>query len=199
MSLTRRMFFQGGAKSRRDRLTESMFGHHYSDGGGARGFPNYELQTHEGRTVRFYDDLVKGRIVTINFMYADCTGICPSMTANLLKVQQLLGVRAVRDVHMYSFTLRPRHDTPTILKQYVEMHGIGPGWTLLTGKPTEIDRLRRKLGFVDADPEEDRNLATHVGMVLVGNDAIDRWASCPAIARPSELVKLVGWMEPAGS
>jgi protein SCO1/2 len=79
------------------------------------------------------------------------------------------------------------------------MHGIGPGWTLLTGKPTEIDRLRRKLGFVDADPEEDRNLATHVGMVLVGNDAIDRWASCPAIAKPSELVKLVGWMEPAAS
>jgi protein SCO1/2 len=128
-------------------------------------------------------------------MYADCTGICPGMTANLLRVQELLGERVGRDVHMYSLTLRPETDTPGVLREYAAIHGVKPGWTFLTGKPSEIDRLRRKLGFVDAEPEVDRDLATHVGMVLFGNDAIDRWASCPAIARPAELVKLVGWME----
>jgi protein SCO1/2 len=35
-------------------------------------FPNVELQTHEGKTVRFYDDLIKGKLVAINFMYATC-------------------------------------------------------------------------------------------------------------------------------
>lgn len=35
-------------------------------------FPNVVLKTHEGRNVRFYDDLLKGKIVLINFMYASC-------------------------------------------------------------------------------------------------------------------------------
>ena len=35
-------------------------------------FPNVVLRTHEGKTVRFYDDLLKGKIVMINFMYATC-------------------------------------------------------------------------------------------------------------------------------
>ncbi len=39
----------------------------------AQRFPNVVLKTHEGRNVRFYDDLLKGKIVLINFMYATCT------------------------------------------------------------------------------------------------------------------------------
>ena len=38
-------------------------------------FPNVLLTTHDGREVRFYDDLVKGKKVLINFMYTQCTGI----------------------------------------------------------------------------------------------------------------------------
>jgi len=38
-------------------------------------FPNTELVTHEGKRVRFYDDLVEGRTVVINFMYTQCNGI----------------------------------------------------------------------------------------------------------------------------
>lgn len=38
-------------------------------------FPNILLTTHQNKPVRFYDDLVKGRVVLINFMYTSCTGI----------------------------------------------------------------------------------------------------------------------------
>ena len=34
----------------------------------ARYFPNFELTTHQGRKVRFYDDLIKDKVVVINFM-----------------------------------------------------------------------------------------------------------------------------------
>src|SRR5213078_2887301 len=47
-----------------------------------RYFPNVPLITHEGKRVRFYDDLLKGRIVLLNLMYADCTASCPLITAN---------------------------------------------------------------------------------------------------------------------
>ena len=35
-------------------------------------FPNVVLKTHEGRNVRFYDDLLEGKIVLINFFYVTC-------------------------------------------------------------------------------------------------------------------------------
>ena len=38
-------------------------------------FPNVVLRTHQGKEVRFYDDLIKGKIVAINFMYVACTGL----------------------------------------------------------------------------------------------------------------------------
>jgi cytochrome oxidase Cu insertion factor (SCO1/SenC/PrrC family) len=36
-------------------------------------FPNVWLTTHEGRKVHFFDDLVKNKIVAINFFYSACT------------------------------------------------------------------------------------------------------------------------------
>src|ERR1700687_4535634 len=59
-----------------------------------RYFPDITLLTQDNRQVRFYEDLVKGKIVTINFFYARCEGICPAVMTNLVKVQKLLDSRA---------------------------------------------------------------------------------------------------------
>ena len=65
-----------------------------------RYFPNVKLQTQDGKTVRFYDDLIKDKIVTINFFYAKCEGICPTVTANLARVQKILGESVGREIFM---------------------------------------------------------------------------------------------------
>ncbi|MFN8001386.1 MAG: SCO family protein [Acidobacteriota bacterium] len=70
----------------------------------ARYFPNTTLLTEDGRTVRFFDDLLAGKTVLINFMFATCTGVCSPMTANLVKVQTALGSRVGRDIQMLSLT-----------------------------------------------------------------------------------------------
>src|ERR1043165_6126352 len=80
-----------------------------------RSFPNVALTTHEGKKVKFYDDLLKDKIVIINFMYVKCEGTCPGTTANLVKVQKLLGNRVGKDIFMYSITLKPEEDTPETL------------------------------------------------------------------------------------
>ena len=100
--------------------------------GGARAtaWPNVTLYTHEGQAVTFYDDLIRGKVVAINMMYADCEGICPVTTSNLVRVQELLGARVGRDVFMYSLTLQPELDTPPRLKEYAAMHGVKPGWVV---------------------------------------------------------------------
>src|SRR5436189_184488 len=72
-----------------------------------RYFPNLVLTTHEGRSVRFYDDLIKDKIVTLNFFYTQCEdGRCPMATANLVRVQKLgfAGANPIRDARKASHT-----------------------------------------------------------------------------------------------
>ena len=163
--------------------------------GGRRHFPNVTLLTQDNQRVRFYDDLVKDKIVMFNFFYVSCTGICPASTANLVRVQNVLGNRVGRDIFMYSISLKPREDHPAQLKEYQEMHGIKAGWTLLTGKPDDCELLRRRLGFADADQVRDRNIANHIGLVVYGNERLDSWAACPAITEPTAFVKYLSWMD----
>src|SRR5919205_4136244 len=81
-------------------------------------FPNVTLTTHEGRTVRFYDDLIKGKIVALDLIYTTCKYACPLETARLAQVYRVLGDRMGRDVFFYSITIDPEHDTPAVLKEY---------------------------------------------------------------------------------
>jgi len=168
-----------------------------ADGPSAARIPDVTLTTHEGTEVRFYQDLVKGKVVLINFMYATCTNSCPTFTANLVRVQRLFGDRVGRDVFMYSISLDPEHDSPQVLRDYVKNYGVQQGWTFLTGSLADITTLRRRLGLRDLDPVVDADKAQHIGVVLYGNERLDRWAACPALAEPREIVKNVGWVEGA--
>jgi protein SCO1 len=152
-------------------------------------FPNTIVQTHEGEKLRFYDDIVQGKVVIFNMMYTVCTGICPGNTANLLQVQEVLGKRLGKDVFMYSMTLQPEFDRPKDLKDYAKRYGIKPGWSLLTGQPTEMEVIRRKLGFFNDNPKIDANLANHTGMLRIGNEKLDRWFMMPALSSPKQIAR----------
>ena len=155
--------------------------------------PNVELTAHTGRRVRFYDDLVKDKKVIINFMYANCEGICVPVTMNLVRVQKLLGDRIGRDIFMYSITLKPAEDSWQDLRAYAEEHGVGPGWLFLTGAPYDIDHLRRALGFAYSDPVEDADVSNHIGMLRYGVEALTRWAACPGMANPAHIARSILW------
>jgi len=160
-----------------------------------RYLPNVPLMTHEGKKVLFYDDLMKGKIVTINFFYSHCEEICPLVTANLVKVQKLLGGRVGSDIFMYSITLKPEEDTPKVITEFREAHGIKPGWTFLTGTPGDIELLRRKLGFTYPDPAIDKDKSQHIGNVRYGNEPLALWAACPGQANPEWIVESISWVD----
>ena len=154
-------------------------------------FPNILLLTQEGRPVRFYDDLVKGKTVLVNFIYTSCEKSCSPTTANLARVHALLGDRVGRDLFLLSITLDPTVDRPTTLKEYAARFGQFHGWYFLTGNATEIDDLRRKLGAYDLDPVLDADKTQHAGIVIVGNDATNRWSSLPALMDSRQLAQTV--------
>jgi protein SCO1/2 len=159
-----------------------------------RYFPNVLLRNQENKEVRFYDDLLKGKIVTINFFYANCEGICPVVTANLVKVQKLLAQHVGKDIFMYSITLKPEDDGPEALKEYEKMHGIGPGWQLLTGKPGDIETLRKSLGFTYPNPLIDKDKSQHIGNIRYGNEPLMLWAACPGMAHPKWIAESISWV-----
>lgn len=154
-------------------------------------FPNAVLQTEEGRTVRFYDDLIAGKVVVINMMYTVCSASCPPAMASLLKVQEALGSRVGRDVHMYSMSLQPDMDTPEALRAYAKKLGARPGWRFLTGRRGDMDSVRRSLGFSDPDPAEDARPMRHTAMVRIGSESLDRWLMVPAMSSTRQIVSKV--------
>ena len=163
-----------------------------------RYFPDVVLTTHEGKQVRFYEDLLKDKIVVLNLMYANCQGACPVITANLVRVQKILIEQGKRNVCLYSLTVKPEEDTPEKLKAYAEKHNVGPGWKFLTGKPDDVELLRSKLGFVDIKPQVDENdKARHSGMVRFGNEPQAWWAACQGQANPEWIAKEIGFVIPA--
>ena len=160
-----------------------------------RYFPNLVLTSHEGKKVKFYDDLVKDKIVVFNMFYAKCEGICSPVTRNLARVQNLLGDRVGKDIFFYSFSLKPKEDTVPALKHYAEMHKVKPGWLFLTGSADDMEILRRKLGFVDPDPEVDKDTSNHIGVLKYGNEPLQRWGGCPGMQAPDAIAEAISWVD----
>lgn len=152
-------------------------------------FPNVMLWTHEGERVNFYNDLAKGRIFTINFMYTHCEVSCSGITQNLHKVQRLLGNRIGKDIFMYSVTVDPDNDTPAVLNNYVRANGIGPGWTFLTGAKGDVEQLRKAFGLVDIDPVVDKQKSRHTGMVRIVNEPQLKFVAAAAQGSALEIVR----------
>jgi cytochrome oxidase Cu insertion factor (SCO1/SenC/PrrC family) len=147
--------------------------------------PDVEMLDQDGRTIHFYTDLVKGKVVAVQFIFTTCTTICPPLGATFARVQKDLGERAGRDVHLISISVDPVTDTPERLKAWGAKFHAAEGWTFVTGQKPQVDELLRALGAASASP------ADHSPSVLVGNDASGQWTRTYGLARPNALVKLI--------
>ena len=155
---------------------------------GANYFPNIPLTTQDGKTVRFYDDLLKGKAVAINFIYTNCIEVCPLETANLVQVYKQLGSRAGRDIVFYSISIDPKNDTPEVLKAYAAK--FGAPWLFLTGKAEDIQLVGKKLGLL-----RDRDVAAgshHSAQLLLGDEPKGQWQRNSAVDSPRFLAARMG-------
>jgi protein SCO1 len=160
---------------------------------GAEYFSNVTLTTQDGEQVRFYDDLLKGRIVAINLIYTTCQYACPLETARMSQVQKKLGDRMGREVFFYSITIDPDHDTPAVLKEYAEKFNAGPGWKFLTGSKKDIDLISKRLGLYS--PPDPGNPDGHMPFLLVGNEVTGQWMRNSATDNAGFLARTINdWL-----
>ncbi len=156
--------------------------------------PNVPLVTHDGKRVMFYDDLIKNKVVSLNFFFTKCDEICPLVMANLAKVQKLLGADVGTKIFMYSFTLKPEEDDVEAIRHYRQTLNARPGWTFLTGKPADLETIRRGIGFTYPDPAIDKDKTQHIGNVRYGNEPLMLWGACPGMAHPGFVAESISWM-----
>lgn len=146
--------------------------------------PDIPVSDQNGKQLRFYSDLVKGKTVAINFIFTTCTTICPPLTATFRRVQQDL-VHSAPAAQLISVSVDPATDTPQRLRDFAGKFKAGPGWTFVTGDRVEIDLLLKALGVAVVDKND------HTPMILVGNDAAGYWTRAYGLASPTMLVKTI--------
>ena len=182
----------------RRKLLSRLFEPHPASPGAAR-FTNAVLRTHDNKEVRFYDDMIRGRQVMVNFMYAECKGACSLTTQKLKRIYGELKDRMGRDLFFYSITIKPEDDTPAALKHYAEMNKVDlPGWVFLTGDPYDIETIRFRL-FGMSHPGFDLDEAMHAGMLRILNDGRNSWGMAQAFASDKHILKRISWHDPQKS
>ena len=157
---------------------------------GADYFPNVPLTTQDGKVVHFYDDLLKGKSVAINLIYTKCSASCPLETAKMTQVQRILGDRVGKDVFFYSISIDPKHDTPEVLKAYMQKFHIGAGWQFLTGQEEDIKLVAKKLGLSSLTDLSNRD--GHMPSLMIGNEPSGRWMRQSAVDNPRFLATHIG-------
>lgn len=182
----------------RRKLLTRVFEPHPASPGVTR-YTNAVLRTQDNKAVKFYDDLVRGKQVVVNFMYAECKGACSITTQRMKTIYDALKDRMGKDLFFYSLTIRPQDDTPAALKHYAEMNKVDlPGWYFLTGEPYDITTIRFRL-FGMSHPGFDLDDAMHGGMLRIINDGRNSWGMAQAFASQKHVVKRIEWHDPQKS
>ena len=151
----------------------------------ARYFPDTVLLNQHGKPVRFYSDLLKGRVVVINTIFADCGGVCPLVVERFARVQQKLGDRVGRDVTLISISVDPVSDTPERLHGYAERAGAKPGWHFLTGEKADVDFVLKRLGqYVESRDD-------HSNIFIIGNEPTGLWKKAFGLAPAEDVIEIV--------
>ncbi|MBI5364578.1 MAG: SCO family protein [Planctomycetes bacterium] len=155
-----------------------------SESAAQQWFTDTELVDQDGRKVRFYSDLIRGKTVVIDCFFSECTGVCPVLSRNLRALMEVADERLGRDVQLVSITVDPKNDTPEKLKEYARTLGAKPGWSFLTGTPADLDKVLGKLGFAVKAREE------HSNLILIGNDRTGLWKKAFGLAASPDVVRI---------
>jgi cytochrome oxidase Cu insertion factor (SCO1/SenC/PrrC family) len=144
--------------------------------------PDTTLVDQHGRAVRFYTDLVKGRVVAINFIFTKCQTICPALSATFGQLQRLV---EDRPVHLISVSLDPVNDRPAQLADWARRFEAGSHWTLVTGEKPDVDALLKALGAFTADK------TNHSSLILIGDDRTATWRRLSGLTAPERIKEAI--------
>ena len=146
--------------------------------------PDAEVYDQSGKQLNFYSDLVKDKVVAINFVFTTCTAICPSLAATFRRVQQEATARGLQ-VQLISISVDPTTDTPERLQDFAAKFKAEPGWTFVTGEKSRVDSVLQALGAAVVNRND------HTPMILIGNEASNYWTRAYGLTSPTKIVDIL--------
>ena len=149
------------------------------------------LVDQNGDEMKFVSDVIGDRIVVMDFVYTNCTTVCPVISAVFGQVQEKLGDQLGDEVVLVSVSVDPVRDTPQRLKAYAATHKARPGWIWLTGGKRTMDEVLDGLGAYTP------NFENHPAMVLVGDGQTGEWSRFFGFPSPDRLVEQVNALQAA--
>lgn len=96
--------------------------------------PNANLVAENGKPVQLAS--MKGKVTVYDFIFTNCAGTCPMMTATMRRVTKKIDTDA--PVRFVSISVDPKRDTPEQLRNYAARFRNDPRWTFLTGDEKTI-------------------------------------------------------------
>jgi cytochrome oxidase Cu insertion factor (SCO1/SenC/PrrC family) len=149
-------------------------------------FTDTVLLNQHGKKVRFYSDVLKGHVVTINFMFTKCNDACPLLTQKMRQVKDGLGDLFGKPVRFVSVSVDPANDTPEAMRKFAEKNqAVHPEWIFLTGKKADLDVVMKKLG------EFSETVEGHSTAFLAGNTMTRHWTKIRPDSPPQAIVEHV--------
>lgn len=147
-------------------------------------FTNLEVIDQDGRKLKFYDDVLKDKVVAINFIFTNCQGACPLMTRQLTLVRDMLGPEVGSEIHFVSVSIDPVRDTPAAMKEFAQTHDADQdSWRFVTGNPENLEYIVKKLGQYNDDVE------AHSTLLLAANVRTAHWTKIPPNVPPNGVVE----------
>lgn len=81
----------------------------------------------------------KNKVRLVDFFFTSCPTICPKMTVNMKKIQQLINTGCLNNIELLSFTVDPSRDSVEKLKEYCNTYNVdSKNWNMLTGDQNSI-------------------------------------------------------------
>lgn len=157
---------------------------------GGNYFPNHVVYSHTGETFRLFDDLIRDKVVMVNFMSIAGHDSFP-VTKHLAQIADRLGSQLGRDVFMCSISTDPRHDTPKKLKLLAEQFGANrPGWHFLTTSKNNVSAISKRL--FRHGPHANNH---PIRIVHYGNGGVGVWSAFGADSNPDFVVERLSWVK----
>lgn len=145
-------------------------------------FGDHVLIDQNGKSHRFYSDLLHGHVVLINVVFTNCPSACPMMTERLKLVRKQVGQDFGGDIHFLSLSVDPARDTPEAMKRFAQRHGVDePGWRFLVADAKVLQAVLGRLGQWTDSPDD------HTTLLIAGNAAKAHWVKLRPDAPPERI------------
>lgn len=147
-------------------------------------FTDLEVIDQNGKRLRFYSDVLKDRVLLINFIFTSCMDACPLMTQRLIQTRELLVDAVKDDIWFVSISIDPERDTPEAMKAFAEKQGADETrWMWLTGTKQNLDFIVKRLGQYTDEIE------AHSTLMLAANTRTRHWTRVMPMVPPAGIAE----------